>query len=139
MEIFKSLKEDYNNLIMKSGANEMYGKIALNTYIVAFRKATTPTQINTIRSQHIVKDFLFIVAQYSILMKKIDDALLNKADKELLATLVINYYNTKLSGQIDSLIKLCGEKDTMPLFKGSLEKAKDKTETLKKKYFTKTD
>lgn len=133
MEIFKGLKDDYNNLIIKSGPNEIYGKIAINAYITAFKKATSPEQIKTMKNQHIVKDFLFIVKQYNIILFRIENSLLNNEDKELLSTLLVNYYSTKLSNQIDSLIKLCDENSVMPLFKSHLVKARDKTSKISPK------
>jgi hypothetical protein len=132
MTVFQSLKDDYNTLTNKtSNGKDVYGKAAINTFVnYKFRKATTKPQLERIKNSNLIKDLLFVINVYSIILDKIDISNLEEEDRNLILRLVINFYNTKLNFQVEILIKLCTAKECMPDFKSKLEECRNLTKDI---------
>jgi len=126
MSVFQSLKDDYNILTNKtSNGKYVYGKAAINTFVnYKFRKATTKPQLERIENSNLIKDLLFVINVYNIILDKIDISNLEEEDRNLILRLVINFYNTKLNFQVNILIDLCTKKECMPDFKSKLHECR---------------
>jgi hypothetical protein len=132
MTVFQSLKDDYNNLTNKNLKGEdVYGKAAINSFVNnKFSKATTKPQLESIKNSNLVKDLLFVINEYSIILDKIDKSNLEEDDRNLILKLVLNFYNTKLNFQVDILIELCSEKEIMTHFKSKLQECRNLTKDI---------
>lgn len=132
MTVFQSLKDDYNNLSTRnSDGDEIYGKSAINIFInQKFRAAKTKQQLDGVKKSILIKDFLFVVNEYIIVLDRTAKSNLEKDDRNLVLSLVLNFYNTKLDYQLNRFIDLCSEKAILPHFKEKLQECQSLTENI---------
>ncbi|HAF30300.1 MAG TPA: hypothetical protein DCG75_14760 [Bacteroidales bacterium] len=121
MDVFKQIKEDYNDL--KYG--ESYGKSA----IIAFR-AHFEVDPNRFRKKSFYNDFTYHIQVFNLLIDRVENSMIESADKNMLNNLIVFFYKSKLRIHVRKFIKICISEKTLPGFTMRLKKLDEKIENI---------
>lgn len=93
LELFKELKEDFQNLEYKNNS----GKPALNIFTNEIKRFRNKAAVESHGRKPIYNNWYFIIHEYNLILNHIDKAEIRTGEKEQLFSMINKYYDTQLS------------------------------------------